>query len=66
MTPGIAKRRGGRIPSPSELFTVRVRSFDREYVCLVCGRTYMSRSGARQHVKRKHLQTNCNKKTKDL
>jgi hypothetical protein len=28
---------------------------EKEYVCLFCGRAYHSRSGARQHVKRKHL-----------
>jgi hypothetical protein len=43
--------------SPSELIKVVVyKTFrPREYVCRLCGKRYLSASGARQHVKRKHL-----------
>jgi hypothetical protein len=43
--------------SISDYIKVRVHKdfSEREYVCSFCGKIYHSRSGARQHVKRKHL-----------
>jgi hypothetical protein len=43
--------------SPSQFIKVVVhKDFrPREYVCRLCGKRYFSASGARQHVKRKHL-----------
>ncbi|MEM2587629.1 MAG: hypothetical protein QXV23_04950 [Candidatus Bathyarchaeia archaeon] len=41
--------------SPSQLFIARVIDGSRFYICLKCGRRYITRSGISQHVKRKHL-----------
>lgn len=40
--------------SPSELYSVRIVGGARYYVCMVCGRRYLSRSGVRQHVRSRH------------
>jgi hypothetical protein len=44
------------VGSVSDYVRVVVRKFGvRMYKCRVCGREYYTRSGVRQHVKRKHL-----------